>query len=115
MSKLTERRCAACAPGTPPLSEEQRGVLGAEVPAWAVVDGARIKREYKFKTYMDGIHWVQLIGQAADADDHHPDIHVFYRKVLVELWTHTVNGLSENDYILAAKFDQIYDSFDGKR
>lgn len=115
MSKLVEKRCAACAPGTPALSKEQQGMLGAEVPAWTVVDGARIRREYKFKTYMDGVNWVQLIGRAADLDDHHPDIHVFYRKVLVELWTHTVNGLSENDYILAAKFDQIYDSFEGKR
>jgi 4a-hydroxytetrahydrobiopterin dehydratase len=115
MSKLVDRKCDACAKGTPALTVEQQEEFGREVPAWTVVDGARIQREYRFKTYMDGVRWVQLIGQAADAEDHHPDIHVFYKKVLVELWTHTVHGLSENDYILAAKFDLIYDSFEGRR
>jgi 4a-hydroxytetrahydrobiopterin dehydratase len=115
MTKLTERKCVPCQKGAPALSEQQQRELGREVPEWVVVEGARIRREYRFKTYMDGVRWVQLIGQAADGEDHHPDIHVFYRKVLVELWTHTVNGLSENDYIVAAKFDQLYDSFEGRK
>ncbi len=115
MTKLLERRCAACAPGTPSLSPEQREELGREVPAWGVVDGTKIRREYRFKTYMDGANWVPLVGQIADNEDHHPDLHLFYKKVVVEFWTHTVNGLSENDYICAAKFDQAYDSYPGKK
>lgn len=75
----------------------------------------KLRREYKFKTYMDGVSWVQSAGQISDQEDHHPDIHIFYRRVVVEVWTHTVNGLSENDYILAAKLDLHYDSFPGKR
>jgi len=115
VTTLVERRCAACAPGTPALSPEQRAELGKEVPAWSVVDGVKIRREYRFKTYMDGARWVPLIGELADSEDHHPDLHLFYKKVVVELWTHTVNGLSENDFILAAKFDKAYESYSGKK
>ena len=64
---------------------------------------------------MDGARWVPLIGEIADSEDHHPDLHLFFKKVVVELWTHTVNGLSENDFILAAKFDRAYDSYPGKK
>jgi 4a-hydroxytetrahydrobiopterin dehydratase len=64
---------------------------------------------------MDGVAWVQQAGAISDQEDHHPDIHIFYRRVVLDLWTHTVNGLSENDYILAAKLDQSYNSFPGKR
>jgi len=64
---------------------------------------------------MDGARWVPLIGELADSEDHHPDLHLFYKKVVVELWTHTVNGLSENDFILAAKFDKAYESYSGKK
>ena len=115
MSNLTSKRCAQCQPGTPPLSEEQRAELGREVPEWKVIEGTKLQREYKFKTYMDGVAWVQAAGAISDSEDHHPDIHIFYRRVVVDLWTHTVNGLSENDYILAAKLDQSFTSFPGKR
>lgn len=115
MSALTSKRCVPCAPGTPPLSKAAQDELSQQVPDWRVVDGTRIRREYKFKTYLDGAAWVPLIGAIADAEDHHPDIHLYYRKVVVELWTHTVNGLSENDYILAAKFDEHFKDYPGKR
>ena len=116
MSELIAKRCTACAPGTPPLSLSAMEELGRHVANWGVVeDGKKIRREYRFKTYMDGANWVPLIGAVADAEDHHPDILVLYRKVIVELWTHTVNGLSENDYILAAKFDAHFEQYPGKR
>lgn len=115
MSNLTSKRCAQCQPGTPPLSEDQRNEFGRDVPEWKVIEGTKLQREYTFKTYMDGVAWVQSAGAISDSEDHHPDIHIFYRRVVLDLWTHTVNGLSENDYILAAKLDQSYDSFPGKR
>ena len=115
MSDLTAKRCAQCVPGTPPLTEDERSILGLEVPEWKVVEGTKLHREYKFKTYMDGVAWVQSAGEISDGDDHHPDIHIFYRRVVLDLWTHTVNGLSENDYILAAKLDKSYNSFPGKK
>ena len=115
MSNLTSKRCAQCQPGTPPLSEDQRNEFGRDVPEWKVIEGTKLQREYTFKTYMDGVAWVQSAGAISDSEDHHPDIHIFYRRVVLDLWTHTVNGLSENDYILAAKLDQSYNSFPGKR
>jgi 4a-hydroxytetrahydrobiopterin dehydratase len=115
MGLLQDRRCVALPKGSPALSPEVMADLGAQVPEWKVVDGTKISREYRFKTYMDGARWVPLIGAISDSEDHHPDVHLFYRKVLVELWTHTVNGLSENDYILAAKLDRAYDTWPGKR
>jgi 4a-hydroxytetrahydrobiopterin dehydratase len=115
MSDLTSKRCSQCKPGTAPLTEEERAVLGQAVPEWRVIEGTKLQREYKFKSYMDGVTWVQSAGSISDQEDHHPDIHIFYRRVVLDLWTHTVNGLSENDYILAAKLDQSYDSFPGKR
>ncbi|MEY4669616.1 MAG: pterin-4-alpha-carbinolamine dehydratase [Pseudomonadota bacterium] len=115
MSNLTAKRCSQCQPGTPALTEEERTTLGREVPEWKIIEGTKLHREYKFKTYMDGVAWVQVAGEISDSEDHHPDIHIFYRRVVLDLWTHTVNGLSENDYILAAKLDQSYNSFPGKR
>ena len=79
------------------------------------MEGSKLRREYKFKTYMDGVSWILLAGDISDQEDHHPDLHVFFRRVVVEVWTHTVNGLSENDYILAAKLDHSYHSYPGKR
>jgi 4a-hydroxytetrahydrobiopterin dehydratase len=89
--------------------------LGRQIPGWNVVDGRKISREYRFKAYMDGANWVPVIGEVADREDHHPDIQLLYRKVIVELWTHTVNGLSENDYIVAAKLDQLYEACPGRK
>jgi 4a-hydroxytetrahydrobiopterin dehydratase len=115
MSNLTSKSCSPLPKGSPSLSVEDQARLGQETPDWSVVEGSKLRREYKFKTYMDGVAWVQLAGQISDQEDHHPDIHVFFRRVVLEVWTHTVNGLSENDYILAAKLDASYDSFPGKR
>lgn len=114
-SKLVSKRCAPCPKGTPALTDEERAVLGRETPEWNVVEGMKLRREYKFKTYMDGVAWVQIAGHIADNEDHHPDIHVFFRRVALELWTHTVGGLSENDYILAAKLDESFNSFPGRK
>lgn len=115
MGNLASKKCANCQPGTPALSIEQQHELGKEVPEWKTVEGKHIQREYRFKTYLDGVTWVQQAAAIIDSEDHHPDIHIFYRKVLLDLWTHTVNGLSENDYILAAKLDALYTTFPGKR
>jgi 4a-hydroxytetrahydrobiopterin dehydratase len=114
MGSLQDKRCVVLPKGTPPLSLKAIAELEAQVAEWKVVDGTKLSREYKFKTYMDGARWVPLLGAIADSEDHHPDVHLFYRRVVVELWTHTVNGLSENDFILAAKLDRAYDTWPGK-
>lgn len=115
MNSLLERRCVACAPGSAALSVSEQLELGREVPDWENLEGSKIRREFRFKTYLDGIAWTQEAGKLVDSEDHHPDLRILYRKVIVELWTHTVKGLSANDFIVAAKLDQLFESFPGKR
>lgn len=106
---LVARRCQACEGGVPPLTAEQvRDYLRA-VPAWVPTeDGRRIRREWRVKDFVTALDFFNRIAAVAEADDHHPDLHlVGYRNVAVELWTHALGGLSENDFILAAKIDQL--------
>lgn len=109
MSHLLEKRCIDYKPGSAALTVEQQQLLGAQVPLWENLDGQRIRRTFKFDSYLAGVSWVQSAAAIADEEDHHPDIHIFWRKVVVELWTHTVKGLSENDFIVAAKIDHLFE------
>jgi len=93
------------------LSVDQQKALHHQIPDWENIEGRRIQREYRFKSYLDGVSWVAQIAPIAESQDHHPEIRILYRRVLVVLWTHTVKGLSANDYILAAKFDQSFASY----
>jgi 4a-hydroxytetrahydrobiopterin dehydratase len=115
MTTLAQRRCESCAPGTPALTAHEQEQLAKQISSWSNIDGKRIQCEFRFKTYMDGVLWVHQVAEAADVNDHHPDIQILYRKVRIELWTHTVDGLSENDYILAAKIDALYQNYAGKK
>lgn len=107
MSKLKERHCVNYRAGTPAISTQQQHELGSEVPLWENDSGVRLKREVQFKTYAASIEWVQQVALIAEREKHHPDIHIYYRRIVLELWTHTVKGLSENDYIMAAKIDAL--------
>jgi 4a-hydroxytetrahydrobiopterin dehydratase len=79
------------------------------VPQWRLTeDGKRIRREWRVKDFVTALDFFQRVGNLAEAEDHHPDLHlVGYRNVALELWTHALGGLSENDFILAAKIDQL--------
>jgi 4a-hydroxytetrahydrobiopterin dehydratase len=79
-------------------------VSSDESPSEALVN-ARIYKEYKFKDFIGAINFVNRVADIANEEDHHPDIHIYYNKVLLELWTHAIKGLSENDFIIAAKVD----------
>src|SRR5689334_17716509 len=102
-TELTQKHCKACEGGLPPLSAEQvRDYLDA-LPSWVLTDdGQRIRREWRVKDFAAGLEFFRRIGQVAEAEDHHPDLHlVGYRNAAVEIWTHALGGLSENDFILA--------------
>ena len=108
MTELKNKHCAACEGGVPALPAERIAELVKQVPAWQVVDGKRIRRSWKVKDFLAGMEFFRRIAEVAEAEDHHPDLHlVGYRDVTVELWTHAVNGLTENDFILAAKIDGL--------
>ncbi len=108
-TELTRRHCAPCEGGIPALSaEEVRDHLGA-LPAWKLTaDGRRIRREWRVKDFATALDFFNRVGQIAEAEDHHPDLHLEgYRNVAIEIWTHAVGGLTQNDFILAAKIDTL--------
>ena len=106
---LANRQCASCEGGVPPLSgEEVKGYL-TEVPEWKLsADGKRIRREWRVKDFLAGLDFFNRIGKLAEQEDHHPDLHLTgYRDLVIEISTHSIGGLSENDFILAAKIDKL--------
>jgi 4a-hydroxytetrahydrobiopterin dehydratase len=107
--ELTAKKCRPCEGGVPPLSKTEVAEMLKQVPGWKLTaDGKRIRREWRVKDFVTALDFFNRIGQIAEAEDHHPDLHlVGYRNVAVELWTHAIGGLSENDFILAAKIDQL--------
>jgi 4a-hydroxytetrahydrobiopterin dehydratase len=107
--ELTHKKCVPCEGGVPKLSRQEAEAILSGVPGWSLsADGERISRSWRVKNFMAGIHFFEKIAELAESEGHHPDLHlVGYRNVTVELWTHAIGGLSENDFILAAKIDQI--------
>ena len=106
---LVKRRCLPCEGGVPPLSPQAIKELLAAVPKWQLTaDAKRLHREWRVQDFAVALDFFQRIAQIAEAEDHHPDLHlVGYRNVSVEIWTHSVGGLTENDFILAAKVDTL--------
>jgi 4a-hydroxytetrahydrobiopterin dehydratase len=77
------------------------------VPGWTLAEGKRIERDFKFKDFRSALAFANRVGEVADAEDHHPDLHVAWGKVGVVLWTHSAGGLTENDFIVAAKVNAL--------
>ena len=103
---LFNKKCVPCEVGASPLrAEEIQKYLSHLAPGWEIVEGKRIKKEWKFKNFKEAMAFVNNIAAIAEAEGHHPDIFVFYNIVRLELWTHAVGGLSENDFILATKIE----------
>jgi 4a-hydroxytetrahydrobiopterin dehydratase len=104
-SNLSERKCVPCEGGVEPLrGEEIRGYL-EEDEGWNLVEERKITKSYEFQNFREALEFVNSVGQVAEKEGHHPDIHLSWGKVVIDLWTHAIGGLSENDFILAAKTD----------
>jgi 4a-hydroxytetrahydrobiopterin dehydratase len=108
-AELTTRRCQPCEGGVPPLTPDQVQAHLAAVPQWRLTaDGKRLRREWRVRDFLTALDFFQRVGQLAEAEDHHPDLHLTgYRQVAIEIWTHAVGGLTMNDFILAAKIDTL--------
>lgn len=105
---LSDKKCVACEGGIPPLETEKVKEYMAELGGgWKTENGKKIKKDFKFKDFKEAIIFVNKIAEIAENEGHHPDIHIFYNQVIIELWTHAVGGLSENDFIMAAKIDKL--------
>jgi 4a-hydroxytetrahydrobiopterin dehydratase len=108
MSDLTTRRCVACEGGIPRLSPEGIRQLLGEVPGWALVDdGKAIERTFTFKNYYETMAFVNAVAWIANTEDHHPDLAVHWGKCVVRWNTHAVGGLTDNDFICAAKVSAL--------
>lgn len=109
MVKLTDRKCIPCEGGVEPLGRNQVEALLRELdPAWTFADDIKIERIYSFYDYQGVIGFANQVANLAEEEGHHPVMTLFFSKVKVELWTHAILGLSENDFILAAKIDALY-------
>jgi 4a-hydroxytetrahydrobiopterin dehydratase len=108
-SELLGKKCTPCEGGVPPLAAEQVQELLRALPQWKLIgDGKGIRKEWRVKDFGAALAFFNAIGRIAEAEDHHPDLHLTgYRCVAIELSTHAIDGLSENDFILAAKIDQV--------
>lgn len=108
-AELGRKHCTPCEGCVPALSAEEISPLTEAVPNWKLTgDGKRIRREWRVKDFVTSLDFFNRVGQLAEEEGHHPDLHlVGYRNVAIEIWTHAVNGLTENDFILAAKIDKL--------
>jgi 4a-hydroxytetrahydrobiopterin dehydratase len=106
---LSEKHCRPCEGGVPALSVEEVHRLLPTVSGWQLIgDGKRLRREWRMKDFAAALDFINRAGQIAEAEDHHPDLHLTgYRNLAIELSTHAIGGLSENDFILAAKIDRL--------
>lgn len=103
---LSKKRCIPCRGGVSPLKGESLVELYRHLDKhWKIVDEHHLEREFLFKNFREALAFTNKMGEIAEQEDHHPDILLSYGKVKVLLWTHKIDGLSESDFILAAKFD----------
>jgi 4a-hydroxytetrahydrobiopterin dehydratase len=108
MSDLAKNECAACKEGIPPLSGDELARLAGQLNGgWRVVNEHHLEREFKFPNFRQALQFANHVGELAEAQSHHPDIYLAWGKVKLTLWTHKIDGLTESDFIFAAKVDQL--------
>jgi 4a-hydroxytetrahydrobiopterin dehydratase len=109
VSDLASRTCEPCRGGIPPLKPEEYEPLAAQLNGdWEVVDGHHLARQYEFKNFADALAFVNAVGSLAEEVQHHPDLHLAWGRVRVEIWTHKIDGLHEADFIFAARCDRLH-------
>ena len=108
MSNLAEKTCVPCRGGVPPLKGEELRKLARQVEGWEVVNEHHVKKAFKFPDFRGALAFVNKVGELAEEQGHHPDIFLAWGKVEITIWTHKIDGLTESDFILAAKIDTRY-------
>ena len=120
MSSLTKKRCIPCESGTPPINKEEANKLLKEIPGWKIEElesfrkqkgtdlaYSKISKEFNFKDFKKAVEFVNKVANIANKEGHHPDIYIFYSLVKLTLYTHAAGGLTENDFIVAAKVNAL--------
>lgn len=106
-SNLTTKHCIPCESGTPPMSLDEAQKLLNETLGWKMIGERKITREFNFEDFKEAMSFVNKVADIAEDEGHHPDIYIFYSLVRLTLWTHAAGGLTENDFILAAKVNEL--------
>lgn len=105
---LLNKKCVPCQGGMPALTEKEAQKYLKELKTeWQIIDNKKIRQEFKFKSFREAIDFVNKMAELAENEDHHPDMMISYRRVIVELTTHAIGGLSENDFIVARKIEKL--------
>jgi 4a-hydroxytetrahydrobiopterin dehydratase len=108
LSDLAEQRCVPCKGGVPPLRGAELQALHARLgTAWSVVGEHHLEREYRFRDFAEALAFVNRVGAMAEEQSHHPDLLLAWGKVRVTIWTHKIDGLTESDFVFAAKCDRL--------
>jgi len=105
--QLADKQCVPCRGGVPPIKGKDLARLHQSIPLWSVVDEHRLTREYKFPDFKQALAFVNRVGAVAEDQGHHPDILLAWGKAQITLWTHKIDGLTESDFIMAAKIDRM--------
>lgn len=108
MSELASKTCVPCRGGVPPLKGEPLIALAKQVEKWSVVNEHHLARSFKFPDFRQALAFTNRVGELAEVQGHHPDIYLAWGRVEVTIWTHKIDALTESDFILAAKIDQLY-------
>lgn len=104
---LVERSCVPCRGGVPSLTEEERAPLLAQLTGWEVKDGHHLFKQYRFDDFVSGLAFVNRVGELAEREGHHPEITVGWGHVDIVVFTHKIDGLTESDFVLAARCDTV--------
>lgn len=108
MSDLAKKECFPCKGGVPPLKGDELVSIKRDLGnGWAVIEEHHLEKEYKFTNFLEALDFTNKVGELAESQGHHPDIYLAWGKVKLKIWTHKIDGLTESDFILAAKADKL--------
>jgi 4a-hydroxytetrahydrobiopterin dehydratase len=107
MPQLADKTCVPCRGGVPALKGASLAPLSAQVPDWSVVDEHHLQRTFRFPDFRQALNFTNRVGELAEEQGHHPDLCLGWGKVEVSIWTHKIDGLTESDFVLAAKIDRL--------
>ncbi|HLW37355.1 MAG TPA: 4a-hydroxytetrahydrobiopterin dehydratase [Candidatus Eremiobacteraceae bacterium] len=104
---LAEKACVPCRGGVPPLPLQQSEALLQQLDGWELVENHHLRKSFKFPDFKSALDFVDRVGALAEEQQHHPDITLSWGRAVVEIWTHKINGLTESDFVFAAKCDRL--------
>jgi len=110
MTSLAQKQCRPCTGGVPPLKGEELAQLHAQVQGWQVVGEHHLQKMFAFPDFRSALAFINRVGELAEQEGHHPDLYLSWGRAEARIWTHKIDGLTESDFILAAKIDTILEA-----